>query len=72
MNYKLRNVNQPKNVETCLEDILTLRGVEDIDSFLNPSKNCELNPYDLENIELGAGMLLIHLQKNSKICFVVD
>ena len=72
MNYKLRNVNQPKNVETCLEDILTLRGVEDIDSFLNPSKDCELRPYDLENIELGASMLLNHLQKNSKICFVVD
>ena len=44
MNYKLRNAIQPKNVETCLEDILTLRGVEDIDSFLNPTKDCELNP----------------------------
>ena len=33
MNYKLRNATQPKNVETCLEDILTLRGVEDIDSL---------------------------------------
>ena len=34
MNYKLRNTIQPRDIETCLEDILTLRGVEDIESFL--------------------------------------
>ena len=72
MNYKLRNATQPKNVETCLEDILTLRGVEDIDSFLNPTKDCELNPFNLDNIEAGAEMLLQHLSNKSKICFVVD
>ena len=72
MNYKLRDGNRQVNIETCLEDILTLRGVEDIESFLNPTKECELRPYDLENIELGATMLINHLQKNSKICFVVD
>ena len=41
MNYKLRNAIQPRDIETCLEDILTLRGVEDIESFLNPSSMCE-------------------------------
>lgn len=72
MRYKLRNDYQPLNVDTCLKEILALRGVKDIESFLNPTKDCELKPYDLENIELGAQMLTNHLQKNSKICFVVD
>ena len=72
MNYKLRDGNRQVNIETCLEDILTLRGVEDIESFLNPTKDCELNPFNLENVEEGAEMLLNHLNRGSKICFVVD
>lgn len=72
MNYKLRNAIQPRDIETCLEDILTLRGVEDIESFLNPSSKCELNPFNLDNVEEGAEMLLNHLNRKSRICFVVD
>jgi single-stranded-DNA-specific exonuclease len=72
MNYKLRNAIQPRDIETCLEDILTLRGVEDIESFLNPSSMCELNPFNLDNVEEGAEMLLNHLNRKSRICFVVD
>ena len=71
MNYKLRDGNRQVNIETCLEDILTLRGVEDIESFLNPTKDCELNPFNLENIEEGAEMLLHHLRGKSKICFII-
>ena len=53
MKYKLRK-EYTKNPELALKEILQDRGVEDIESFLVPSKNCELNPYDLENIEAGA------------------
>ena len=72
MRYKLRN-NYTKNPDWALKEILTDRGVEEIDNFLWPTKNlCELNPYDLNNIEKGAEMLLEHLRKNHKILFLVD
>lgn len=69
MNYKLRN-NYP--IEGCLEEILKDRRVEDVEKYLNPTKDNELNPYDLDNIEAGAKMLLKHLRKGSKCLFVVD
>ena len=71
MNYRLRN-KFSTNPRLALRDILQDRGVTDIKNFLNPSKNCELNPYDLENIELAANTLLKHLRANSKICIIVD
>lgn len=71
MNYKLRN-NYTKNEDFCLKEVLADRGVKDIDNFLNPSKNCELNPYLLDNIKEGAEMLLRHLRNKSRICIVVD
>ena len=72
MKYKLRN-NYTKNPDWALKEILTDRGVEEIDNFLWPTKNlCELNPHDLNNIEKGAEMLLEHLRKNHKILFLVD
>ena len=50
MKYKLRN-NYSTNPENALISILKDRGVQDINNFLNPSFDCELNPYDLENIQ---------------------
>lgn len=72
MLYKLRNDIQPMNPETCLEELLALRGVEDIEAFMCPSNEANLNPYDLENIDAAAEMYLRHLRKQSKICFIVD
>lgn len=69
MNYKLRN-NYP--IEGCLEAILKDRGVEDVEKYLNPTKDNELNPYDLDNIEAGAEMLLKHLRKGSKCLLIID
>jgi single-stranded-DNA-specific exonuclease len=71
MKYRLRN-NYPTNPEEALKAILIDRGVKDIEKFLNPSFACELNPYDLENIEAGVEMLLKHLRDNSPILFIVD
>lgn len=71
MKYKLRN-NYPLNANTALQAILIDRGVKDIEGFLNPSEKCELNPYDLENIEAAAAMLLKHLRANNGILFVID
>lgn len=71
MNYRLRN-NYSKDESFCLQEILKDRGVEDIDRFLSPSKECELNPYLLDNIKEGAEMLLKHLRKGNRICLIVD
>ena len=71
MKYKLRN-NYSKNPDEALYDILRDRGVNDIKNFINPSKECELNPYDLNNINNAAELLLQHLRNNSRICFVLD
>lgn len=72
MKYKLRN-NYSKEPSKALFDILKDRGVKDIQAFCNPTpEQCELNPYDLENIVPAAEMLLNHLKRNSKILFVVD
>ena len=71
MKYKLRG-NYSKNPEFALEEILTARGVEDIQAFMFPNAECELNPYDLTNIEAGARMLLKHLKNNDSILWIVD
>ena len=71
MKYKLRNVFTT-DPDLALKEILQDRGVEDLDNFMRPSKDCELNPYDLKNVKEGAELLLKHLRKGSKILFVVD
>ena len=70
MNYVLRH-NFSKDTE-CLREILEQRGVENVDEYLNPSKECEINPYNLENIREGADMLLRHLRNDSGILMIVD
>lgn len=71
MKYRLRN-NYSTNSEQALKEILIDRGVENFNDFIHPSVNCELNPYNLENIEKGAEMLLHHLRENHNILFLVD
>jgi single-stranded-DNA-specific exonuclease len=71
MNYKLRKVFT-RNPELALQEILFDRGVEDVEYFMYPNQNCELDAHNLENIGAAADMLLKHLKNNSRICFVVD
>lgn len=71
MKYRLRN-QYSKNPQLALKEILIDRGVTDIENFIYPSKKCELNPYDLNNIEDAADKLLQHLRAKSSICFIVD
>lgn len=71
MKYKLKN-NYSKDPTRAMYEILQDRGVKDIENFIKPTKKCELNPYDLDNIEIAADKLLWHLRNNSHICFLVD
>lgn len=70
MNYVLKH-NFSKDTK-CLREILEQRGVENVDEYLKPSKECELNPYNLENIREGADMLLRHLRNDNGILMIVD
>ena len=71
MRYRLRK-EYSTNPDKALKELLQDRGVQDIEQFMNPSKECELNPFVLNNIDEAADMLLRHLRRNSKILFVVD
>jgi single-stranded-DNA-specific exonuclease len=55
-----------------LEDILRLKGITDINSFLNPTvKNTE-SELLFNNIEKARDILVEHIEKNSVIDLVVD
>ena len=71
MKYKLKGTFST-NPQLAMQDILANRGVKDIEKFRNPNASCELNPFWLENIHEAAISLYNHLQKNSKILFIVD
>jgi len=71
MKYRLRK-EFTTNPDMALSEILSDRGVEDLQNFLNPTFACELSPYNLENIEAGAEMLLKHLRANNSILFIQD
>ena len=71
MKYRL-NKTFTTDPDRALQEILEDRGVTDIYSFMHPDSSCELNPYDLKNIDSAAEHLLYHLRKQSKILFVVD
>ena len=49
MKYKLRK-EFTSDPNKALDEILRDRGIIDLYDFYNPSEECELNPYDLENI----------------------
>lgn len=71
MKYKLRR-NYTQEPENALQEILEDRGVRDYYNFIRPNKECELDPYLLDNIKEAAKLLLKHLRNDSKICFIID
>ena len=71
MKYKLK-WNLPHDAVTCLGWLLSARGVEDIEGYVYPSKDYELNPHLLDNIDHGAILLKKHLDNDSNILLIVD
>ena len=71
MNYKLK-YNLTHSPEDCLVELLTARGVENIEGYMNPSKEYELDPYLLDNISEAADLLFKHLENDSSILIVQD
>lgn len=71
MQYRLRN-NYTTEPDKALNEILIDRGIKDVLHFRSPDSSCELNPYDLDDIEDAADLLIKHLNENSKILFIID
>jgi len=55
-----------------LEDILKLKGIKDITSFLNPTINNTESELLFDNIEKARDMLVFHLLRSSAIDLLVD
>lgn len=71
MNYKLKH-NLPHKDDNYLGSILRSRGIGDIATYLNPTRNLLLDPQMLNNIELGVELLHRHLDSGSHIFLQVD
>ena len=71
MNYKLK-WELPHDATTCLGWLLAMRGVEDIEGYVYPSKDYEIDPLKLDNIEEAAKLLYKHLEADSSILIVQD
>ena len=71
MNYKLK-YDLSHSAQNCLTELLTARGIENIDGYVNPSKQYELDPYLLDNIRDAAQLLYKHLENDSSILIVQD
>ena len=71
MKYRLRN-NYTTDSTKAIKEILTDRGVKNVEAFMYPTSESENNPYDLDNIRNAAELLLQHLQKDSYIGVLVD
>ena len=66
MKYKLRNTYTQDPIQA-LPQILQDRGVVDIENFMKPSRQCELDPYKLKNVKEGADLLLSHLRNMGRL-----
>lgn len=71
MNFKYEVLGQVRFGNE-LEDILKLKGITDINSFLNPTINNTESELLFNNIEKARDTLVEHIEKNSVIDLVVD
>lgn len=69
MEYKLVNENFEENF---LENYLKFRGIEDKESFLNPTDIMVNEPNKLTNLKKGLNLLKNAVDENKKILIVVD
>jgi single-stranded-DNA-specific exonuclease len=55
-----------------LEQIAKIRGIENLDRFLNPQKDELFNPYLMRNIEIARDIVVEAIMKKQKICISMD
>ena len=71
MYYRLKH-ELPHDATTCLGRLLDSRGIDDIEEYVNPSKQSELDPHLLDNIDAAADKIIEHMEEESNVLFVVD
>ena len=71
MYYRLKH-ELPHDATTCLGWLLDSRGIDDIEEYVNPSKQSELDPHLLDNIDAAADKIIEHMEEESNVLFVVD
>lgn len=69
MQIKLINPNYTDNY---LENLLSYRGVKNLNTFLNPSPNELEEPELLDNIEEGYQLYIDTIKRKGNIALVVD
>lgn len=69
MKVKLVNENFRDNYGIKL---LQSKGIQDIDKYINPTKECLQNSVDLDNIENGAKLLKTAIEKEWNILLIID
>lgn len=65
-------MENPQILDNYVRNLLSFRGVEDIDDFLNPNKNNLQDPDDLVNISEGAQLYLSNIGDDKRILIIVD
>lgn len=65
-------MENPQILDNYVRNLLSFRGVEDIDDFLNPNKNNLQDPDDLVNISEGALLYLNNIGDDKRILIIVD
>ena len=60
----------PDITENYLEELLISRGIENVEQFRNPTKECELGSGLLQN--MAAAIILVHKNLDKKIGLIVD
>ena len=64
-------LNIPEIKDHYVENLLHIRGIQDVQSFLNPSSDLLQDWRDLDNIDKGIE-LIKELNDNSRVGFIVD
>ena len=52
--------------------LLQSKGIQDVDKYINPTKECLQNPIDLNNFEDGAKLLKTAIEKEWNILLIID
>lgn len=65
-------MENPQILDNYVRNLLSFRGVEDIEDFLNPNKNNLQDPDDLVNIREGAQLYLDNIGDDKHILIIVD
>lgn len=63
---------KPSKLDTPEEQIAKIRGIEDFETFLNPSQDVLNDPYLMKNIEAVANRIIMAIQRDERIVASFD